>query len=296
MRGGTWARAGIRIGGLGHCLSRRRVPDAWAGDEGTAVPAAARAVGQALHNAGREPGELGLLVLSDGDARRGGPEPGPRIAARIGADRALAFGVGGACTGFVLAVQTAAAQLAAVREARCAAVVCSGRLAPHVPPDGPGPLVTGDAAGAVVLEFGPPDAPGLIDSVLRSDGRYGDGAGAGEPPGWLRGGLLPVEAAVDGTVAVAGELLERNGLRMDGIDWVVPHPGPAAGHAAIREKLGIRPERFLVTGELHGDAGAASIPCALSEFSRQGRFGTGDLFLTPAVGPGWYGGGLLFRM
>jgi 3-oxoacyl-[acyl-carrier-protein] synthase III len=316
MRGGTWAGAGIRVGGLGHHLPRRRVVEPWrpagvgaapdgtaldgdgvgedgAGEDETIVLTAARALEQALRNAGREPGELGLLVLSGWTSARGEPEAGPRVAARIGADRALAFDVGGACAGFVLAVQTAAAHLVAVRRARCAAVVCSEHLSRHARP---GRGAAGAVAGAAVLEFGPPDAPGLIDSVLHSDGRYAEAVAAVEQRGWLRAGPPPAGPSVDGTVAVTEELLDRNGLRMDDIDWLVPHPGPAGPHAAIREKLGIRPERFLVHDAARGGSCAAALPCALSESSRQGRFGTGDLFLVPAAGPGRFGGGLLFRM
>lgn len=349
-RRGRWVGSGIRITGLGHYYPRlqvrnpppaevpvgTRVDEAVVGDVGvltrhvsddseTVVAMGIAAARDALADAGREPADVDLLILVNWTARSLVPELAPQLAEGLGAEHALAFDLCGACTGFILGVQTAAAHLAALPEVRCAAVVCSEQMARRVRPGSKGIYIVGDAAGAVILESGPAPAPaasdradstgpaapglidsglidsglidsGLIDSVLCCRGRDHDAIVAVPPDGWLKSRSELVGLAIDGVVSSTRLLLDRNGLDIGDIDWVVPHPGSATIHRAIREQLGVPEERFAVNFETRANTSSASIPIVLSEFTRSGRFSRGDLFLTPAIGSGLYQGGLLFRL
>jgi 3-oxoacyl-[acyl-carrier-protein] synthase-3 len=88
----------------------------------------------------------------------------------------------------------------------------------------------------------------------------------------------------------------RPAVQLGDIDWVVPHPGTDAVHQQVKQRLAIPPERFLTNFEARGNTGAASIPIVLAEHRAQDRFRPGDLLLTPAVGPGWFRGALLFHL
>jgi 3-oxoacyl-[acyl-carrier-protein] synthase-3 len=190
-------------------------------------------------------------------------------------------------------VQTACALLAAHPSWSTAVVVCSERFSRRVRPGSTGEQVVGDAAGAVVLTR---DGPGVVDSVLRSDGGRAETVTAYPPAMWIRSKPDLAEVAASSIVDICTTMLARNGLTMVDIDWVVPHPGTEVVHRTVRAQLDIPPHRFLTNFESRGNTGAASIPIALSEFRERGMFGPEDLFLTPAVGSGWYCGALLFRL
>jgi 3-oxoacyl-[acyl-carrier-protein] synthase-3 len=320
--GGIWAGAGLGFTGFGHYYPRdlvynaRLARDAEGGAVDQAVIGsvevrsrhvaaedetidfmAARAAAAALDRAGRAPAEVDLLVLGNWSERQLVPELAPQVALRLGASRALAFDVCGACTGFVHGVQTAAALLAAHPSWRVAVVACSEYFSRRVRPGSKGTLVVGDAAGAAVLEKREPDAGrGLIDSLLCSAGESAEAVTVRPPLGWIKSKPELVELGVASTTAVASRLLERNDLKIDQIDWFVPHPGTSPIHAAVRERLAIAPERFITTFETRANTGSASIPTAVSEYLEKGVFHRGDLCLTPAVGSGWFYGGLLFEL
>jgi 3-oxoacyl-[acyl-carrier-protein] synthase-3 len=328
--GGIWAGAGLGFTGFGHYYPRTLVyntfdNDSGSGSEGDRVDRAvigsvevrsrhvaaddetidfmaARASAAALDRAGRESGEVDLLVLGNWSERQLVPEVAPQVALRLGASRALAFDVCGACTGFVHAVQIAAALLVANPSWRTAVVVCSEYFSRRVRPGSKGGLVVGDAAGAAVLEKrgrgerGAGDGRGLIDSVLYSAGESAEAVTVRPPLGWIKSKPELVELGIASNVTVADRLLARNGLKIDRIDWFVPHPGTGPIHGAVRERLGIAPERFITTFETRANTGSASIPTAVSEYLEKGVFHRGDLCLTPAVGSGWFYGGLLFEL
>ncbi|MEV1079225.1 ketoacyl-ACP synthase III [Streptomyces sp. NPDC050211] len=324
--GGTWAGTGIRITGVGHYFPERVVhntPDAVGAEERfnaidqavigrlnvksrhvadeaeTIDYMAVRAAEHALREAGRTAREVDLVIVTNWTDRQFIPEYGPRVAHELGARRALGFDLCGACAGFVHGVQSAAAMLSSPGPWRTAVVVSSEQLSRGTRPGSKGELVAGDAAGAVVLERTDglaPTAPRLIDSVLFSDGEDARVIHARRPNGWLTSTPDLIERAIEGNLRAIELLLERNGLEIEDIDWVLIHPGTDPLHTAVQEKAGIDPDRFVVTMETRGNTSSASIPIALSELIDSGRTRPGQLYLTPAIGSGFYEGGLLFRL
>ncbi|MGW2491646.1 ketoacyl-ACP synthase III [Streptomyces sp. NPDC001606] len=319
--GRTWTGSGLKFTGLGHYFPREQrshegevtldgrtyPPEAAAelgvrslhvaAEDETVEFMAVEAARAALARAGREAGELDLVVLANWTDRQWIPELAPGVATALGAHGALAFDVCGACTGFVHGVQTAASFLTAHPGWKRAVVVAADRFTRRARPGTRGQLVFGDAAGAVVLEKGDPDDPsGLLDSVLDCDSTQADAVAARPPEGWLRPKPELIDLAVASSLRVADNVLDRNGLKTSDIDWLVPHPGNNAIHAGVRDGLDLDPERFLTNFAERGNTGCASIPIALSEFSEKGVVKSGDLVLSTAVGSGWYYGGLLYRL
>jgi len=321
-RRGIWADSGIRIRGFGHYYPRQLIhndlrsldtmPSSEVDDKilgrisvrsrhraderETVLVMAVEAAAEAVKRAEVDPAELDLVLLTNWTDRLYAPEMAPQVAYAIGARRALGFDLCGACTGFVHAVQTAAAYLLSPTALRTALIVSSERFSRRVRPGSRGELVAGDAAAAAVLERGDPAVPGLLDSVLHSKGEYAD-LTVGQPPdGWVRSRPGLVEQAVQSITETVSELLDRNGLDIADIDWLVPHSGTAPIFTTIQEKIGIAPEKFVTNFETRANTSSASIPVVLSENCANGTFRRGDLFLTPAVGGGWFYGGLLFRL
>ncbi|WP_127465389.1 ketoacyl-ACP synthase III [Streptomyces sp. B27] len=315
-----WRESGLRLSGFGHYYPRLLVENETADDPaGNAVDEAVigrldvrsrhvadeeetpaymgvRAARAALEQAGVGADEVDLLVFSNWTDRQFVPEWGPHAAHLLGADRALAFDVCGACTGFVHGVQTAAALFGAHTTWRHALVVSSERFSRRVRPGSKGELIVGDAAGAAVLSRGAEPDAGLWDSLLISDGSGRETVTVYPPNGWIKSSRELVSIAADSHADLARRMLARSGTKMDEIDWVVPHPGTGQLHTAVRERLSIPEERFITNYETVANTGSASVPIVFSEMSRDGRLRTGDLCYTPTVGSGWYYGGLLFRV
>ncbi|WP_051362975.1 ketoacyl-ACP synthase III [Amycolatopsis thermoflava] len=256
---------------------------------------AAEAGKAAVKDAGLEPTELDLLVLSNWTTPPFTPEYGPEVAALLGTPRTLAFDISGACVGFLHGVQTAAAYLHCVPEARHALVVCSEQFSRRVRPGSKGELVASDAAGAVVLSKST-EKSGLIDVVLHSDGSRADVIRVAAPRGWIRSESTLPDHAVTSIVDSCAEVFRRTGVTMDEVDWVVPHPGTDVVHRRVRTALEVPEEKFIVNFETRGNTSSASIPIVLAEQVAAGRFRPGDLVLSPAIGAGWYSGAMLYRI
>lgn len=319
MSKGLWDGSGLTISGLGHYFPRRRVPAPTelpppsrlerellgtelgvrtrhlAGDEETIPFMAARAAERALRNAGREPGEIDLLVLSTAFGRLWVPELGPQVATAIGADRALGFDVGAGCAGFVNGVQTAASLLVS-QGWRRALVVTSDQFSRFLKPGSRGHALVGDGAGAAVLERGDPGGLGLRDSVLISYADAADACALRRPQDWFVSSEGTGELAVESTVTAARTLLERNDLKISDVDRVVVHPASRLVLTRVREELGVHPDRYVTNFAHRGHTAAATIPTTLSEHLEDGTLRRGELVLAAAAGVGWYGGALLLHL
>jgi 3-oxoacyl-[acyl-carrier-protein] synthase-3 len=102
--------------------------------------------------------------------------------------------------------------------------------------------------------------------------------------------------AVTNLSAVMGEVLAEAGLEPGDIDWVVPHQANARIIDATARKLGLPPERIVLTVDRHANTSAASVPLALDEAVRDGRIQRGQLVVLEAMGGGFTWGASLVRM
>ncbi|WP_046469424.1 3-oxoacyl-ACP synthase [Allosalinactinospora lopnorensis] len=262
----------------------------------TVARMAAEAGGQAVQNAGISPSDLDLIILSNWTTPPYTPEYGPEVASLLGTPRTLAYDISGACTGFVHGVQSAAAYLHSIQGPGYALVTCSEQFSRRARPGSKGELVCGDAAGAAVLEKRDDGGTGLIDSTLRSDGDRASVVSVPTDTGWVRSQRDLADHAVAGIVEACSELLDRSGLRMSDIDWVVPHPGTDVVHNRVRGALGVPETKLVLNFQVRGNTTSASIPIVLAEKWDAGLFRPGDLVLSPAIGAGWYSGALLYRI
>src|SRR5262249_30503603 len=92
------------------------------------------------------------------------------------------------------------------------------------------------------------------------------------------------------------EALAANGLEKRDVDWLVPHQANLRIIDAMGRKLGLPPDRVVVTVDRHANTSAASVPLALAEDRADGRIRTGDLALMEALGGGLAWGSALVRM
>ncbi len=95
--------------------------------------------------------------------------------------------------------------------------------------------------------------------------------------------------------AICREALEHNGLQGSEVDWLVPHQANVRIIDATAQKMGLPPERVVLTLEHQGNTSAASVPLALDAAVRDGRIQPGHLVVLAAVGGGMTWGAALLR-
>jgi 3-oxoacyl-[acyl-carrier-protein] synthase-3 len=169
-------------------------------------------------------------------------------------------------------------------------------------------VLFGDGAGAIVLEGravegAENESRGILATRLHSDGRYNDllyvdgGPSTTGTVGKLRmKGREVFRHAVTNLAAVLSESLQIAGLTSDDVDWVVPHQANARILDATARKLGLSPDKVVVTVDQHANTSAASVPLALDVATRDGRIKPGDLVVLEAMGGGFTWGAAVIRV
>jgi 3-oxoacyl-[acyl-carrier-protein] synthase III len=269
----------------------------WAGEGEGVAEMGAWAAERALANAGARAADIDLLILANWTQRRYIPELAPKVQQLLGASKAFAFDVSGACTGFVNGVAIAHNFLQHARYER-ALVVGSETVSQRAKPGSRATLVYGDAAAAWVLERGAQAGPLLIDYELQSDGSHHalmcvDEHGHVE----THAPQLEINALAAGSMArVSRKLLERNKLSLSDVSWVVPHSGTEGIQIALQKALEVPADKVLSNFRSVGNVSSAAIPVSLEHFIDAGTIEPGDLILSPAVGTGWYSSAMLYRV
>lgn len=274
-------------------------------DETTASlgEAAARA---ALASANLIPDDIDLIVLATSTPNNTFPATAVEIQNRLGITHGFAFDMQAVCSGFVYAMATVDAHLRSGL-ARRALVIGSETFSRILDwSDRTTCVLFGDGAGAVVLEAaegaGTMADRGILASSLRSDGSHRDklfvdgGPSTTGTVGHLRmEGKEVFKHAVGMITDVVEDVMARGNITAQDIDWFVPHQANKRIIDASARKLGIAPEKVVMTVHLHGNTSAASVPLALETAVSDGRIKAGDLVLLEAMGGGFTWGAVLLR-
>jgi 3-oxoacyl-[acyl-carrier-protein] synthase-3 len=154
-------------------------------------------------------------------------------------------------------------------------------------------VLFGDGAGAVVLRAEEGER-GILATKLHADGRHNDllfvdgGPSTTGTVGKLRmKGREVFRHAVVNLAEVLSEVLSAAGLTSADVDWVVPHQANARIIDATARKLGLDPEKVVMTVDRHANTSAASVPLALDTAVRDGRIKRGDTVVLEAMGGGF---------
>ena len=263
---------------------------------------------RALERAGMSGSDLDLIVLATATPDQTFPSTAVKVQARLGMKRGAAFDVQAVCSGFIFALAVADNALR-LGQARTALVIGAETFSRILDWQDRGTCVLfGDGAGAVVLNAVPGEpghghaSRGILSTHLHSDGRLHDilyvdgGPSSTGTAGFLRmEGREVFRQAVQHLSEVVDEALAANGLGPSDIDWLVPHQANTRIIEAVGRRLGLSPERTIVTIERHANTSAASIPLALDEAVGDGRIQPGHLVLMEALGGGLTWGASIVR-
>ncbi len=229
------------------------------------------------------------------------------IADKIGAKNAWSFDIGAACSGFLYALETGARFIESGKYTKVLVIGADKMSAIIDYTDRNTCIIFGDGAGCVLLEpnF---DGFGVIDSKLHSDGSGREYLQ--QPAG---GSLLPpsvetVEArkhyvyqegktvfkfAVTNMADVSYDVMNRNGLTSETVDWLVPHQANLRIIDATADRMGLDKSKVLINIQKYGNTTAGTLPLCLYDF--ESRFKKGDNLILSTFGGGFTWGAIYLK-
>jgi 3-oxoacyl-[acyl-carrier-protein] synthase III len=260
----------------------------------------------ALVNAHVEADSIDLIVLATSTPDQTFPATAVSVQAGLGITRGVAFDLQAVCSGFVYALSVADAMLRVGSYKR--ALVIGAETFSRILDwnDRTTCVLFGDGAGAVVIEAQPQAGTkadrGVLTTHLRSDGRYKSklyvdgGPSSTQTVGHVRmEGREVFKHAVAMITDVIEDAFKATGYTAADIDWFVPHQANKRIIDGSAHKLGIAPEKVVITVDRHGNTSAASIPLALADAVADRRIKRGNLILLEAMGGGFTWGSALLR-
>lgn len=281
------------------------------------VVAETESLGQLAHQAAIAALEMANLAATDLDLiilTTSTPEDlfgsASQIQAKLGANRAVAFDLTAACSGFVFGLVTAA-QFIRTGTYRNVLLIGADVLSRWVDWSDRGTCILfGDGAGAVVLQ--PREEDQLLGFELRSDGTQGHELTLGyqSQPQQLspeitvqQGGYQKIymngkevyKFAVQKVPEIIEKALFRANLTVDQVDWLLLHQANQRILDAVSDRLQIPRHKIISNLAHYGNTSAASIPLALDEAVRSGKVKPGDVIAVAGFGAGLTWGSAIFK-
>ncbi len=262
------------------------------------------AVNKLLAETGTDQNDIELLICATSNPDYRFPSTASVIVQKCGLGKAYAYDIQAACAGFIVALQSANAYVKSGLYKKVIVVAAEMMSSMTDYQDRATCPLFGDGAAAVLVE--PTDEPiGVIDGEYHVDG-------TGLPHLVMKAGgsVLPAShetvdarqhfvyqegravyrAAVTDMYESSLNVIKRNNLSVDSIDWFVPHQANLRIIEAVGSRLGIAPEKVLVNIEHYGNTSAASIPICLDEYKH--KLKKGDKVILTAFGAGFTWGAM----
>lgn len=259
---------------------------------------------RALKNAMVDPLEIDLIIMGTVTPDMPMPSTACIVQHKLGAERAAAFDVSAACSGFLYALSIGDQFIRSGMYKRVL-VIGADMFSKVVDWSNRDTCILfSDGAGAMLLEAttGSNERRIVKSTHLFSDGQHGDklfipGGGSLNPASHdtlyqdmhyvrMRGNEV-FKVAVKAMTDAAKKALKHNGLTTEDLDLVVPHQANIRIMEAIARKLRIPMEKVMVTVDYYGNSSAATVPTAFDKAVKKGRLQEGDTVLAVAFGAGF---------
>jgi len=267
----------------------------------------AAAVKELCQKRGIDPSEIDCMIVGTISGDYPFPSTANVVCDKIGAKNAWGFDLSAACSAFIYGITTGASLIESGRY-RKVVVVGADKMSSIIDyQDRNTCIIFGDGAGAVLLEPNT-EGFGVLDSILRSDGSgrkhlFTPAGGSVLPASFEtvqdRGHYVKQEGAavfkhaVKGMADISAEILKKNNLTGDDIQWLVPHQANLRIIQATAERLALPPEKVMINIQRYGNTTGGTLPICLWEW--QDKMKKGDLVLLAAFGGGFTWGATLVR-
>jgi len=263
-----------------------------------------------LEQRGLTPDDIDLIILATITPDRVFPSSAAILQRKLGATNAWGFDLAGACSGFLYALVTGAKMVESGAVKR--ALVLGGDKMSSILnfEDRTTCVLFGDGGGAVLLEATEDDSFGVVDHILRMDGRGEDflhqkAGGSLRPPSIetvtnrehfvYQEGQAVFKSAVKGMADVSFEIMQRNNLTADNVAWLVPHQANLRIIDATADRMGLSRDKVMINIDRFGNTTAGTIPICLSELHMNKKVSKGDYLVLSSFGAGYTWGSVLVR-
>ncbi len=249
----------------------------------------------ALKNAGLDAGAIDGIVVGTSTPDTSMPSVATKVQAVLG-NKGPAVDVAAACTGFIYALSVAHGWLQGGIATRMLVIGAESMSKIVDWKDRNTCVLFGDGAGAVILEAIPTEKAegrGIKALTLNAAGEFGPllytdgGVSSTQTAGYLHmAGQDVFRHGVEKMAAAGVATVEKAGLQLSDIDWIVPHQANARMIRTIARQLKLPEDKFVITVDRHANTSAATIPLALDVANREGKLRKGNIIAMPALGAG----------
>ncbi len=269
---------------------------------------ARKAAKQLLQKTGTDPDTIDALIVTTTTPDYKFPSTASIVLGKLGLKNAFAFDLEAACCGFLYTLDMAASMIQSGRYKKII-VIGADKMSSLVDyQDRATCVLFGDGAGAVLVEATEEEGVGVQNSYLRTDGvglpfLHMKAGGSVCPPThftvdhrlhylYQEGRTVFRYAVTDMSDDVA-EVMKRNGLTADDVQWVVPHEANLRIIEAVTKRVGLPMEKVMVNIQRYGNTSAATIPLALWDFEKDLK--KGDNVIFTAFGAGFVHGASYYK-
>jgi 3-oxoacyl-[acyl-carrier-protein] synthase-3 len=268
---------------------------------------AEKAVKEVLRKTNTNPLDIDLLVCCTTTPDFIFPATGNLLCDMCGLKNAFSYDLNAACSGFLFGLVTGS-QFIETGKYKKVLVVGADKMSAIVNyEDRATCILFGDGAGAVLLEPNN-EGYGVVDSVLKTDGSGADylcqkAGGSRRPPSIesvtnkehyaFQEGATVFKSAVTNMSGVAAEIMERNKLTSDDVNWLVPHQANKRIIDATASRMGVGEEKIMINIQKYGNTTNATIPLVIWDYESQLK--KGDNLILAAFGGGFTWGSIYLK-
>ena len=263
------------------------------------------AVERLLANTGTNPDDIDLVICATSNPDYRFPSTAAIIAHKAGLNKCYAYDIQAACAGFIVALQAGTAYVRAGMYKKVIVIAAEMMSSMTNYDDRTTCPLFGDAAACVLLEPSEEQGVGVIDGVFHVDGEglphlVMKAGGSAYPASHAtvdahehfvyQEGRAVYRHAVTDMLTSSQDILKRNNLTVDQIDWFIPHQANLRIIEAVGSRLGIADDKVLVHIQYRGNTSAASIPLCIDE--NKDKLKKGDKLVLTAFGAGFTWGAM----
>ncbi|MDX1444826.1 beta-ketoacyl-ACP synthase III [Lishizhenia sp.] len=268
---------------------------------------AAEAVKGLLAKTNNTPEDIDLVIVATVTPDYPFPSTANVVCDKVGMSNAWGYDLKAACSGFLYAITTGAKFIESGHHKKVIVIGVDKMSSIIDYEDRATCVIFGDGAGAILLEPNE-EGNGVVDSILRSDGsgrKYliQPAGGSVNPPSHEtvdkrmhyvhQEGKQVFKFAVTNMAEVSAEIMEKNNLSSDDVDWLVPHQANLRIIDATANRMGLPKEKVMINIQKYGNTTAGTLPLCLWDWEPQLK--KGDNIILSAFGGGFTWGAVYLK-
>ena len=269
---------------------------------------ARKAAKQLIAKTGVDPDTIDALIVTTTTPDYKFPSTASTVVGQLGLKNAFAFDFEAACCGFLYSLDVAASMIQSGRYKKII-VIGADKMSSLIDyTDRQTCVLFGDGAGAVLVEATTEEGVGVQNSYLRTDGKglpflHMKAGGSVCPASHFtvdhrlhylyQEGRTVFRYAVTNMSDDVLEILKRNNLKGEDVDWVVPHEANLRIIEAVAKRAELNLDRVMINIDHYGNTSAATIPLAL--WDNEHLLKKGDKIVFTAFGAGFVHGASYYK-